>query len=301
MRYLNYAGVDVNRPLSQSGITPLHYAIAMGDLDEAEWLCNHGALLGVKAARFRSSGADTQPDAWQQNARSANEIDAHGSPGIPGHQRMLRGLLSAGQLAQETLPGRQADRLRSLARFHERHHRVSLLPWLNQGILILTTLTVDEVLELGYSAHFGVPGAATGGVPVTIALNRPVVILGLVGLWLLSLFTLVAVMKGPGRAVVSAEERTGTFCSSCKAYRPKRARHCYFSGHCVPDYNLCEFPGSCSLNARMHKWVTSAFTASPGPCPDTPPTASFPSLVFTHSLKFTHTLSLSVSARAVSI
>ena len=49
MRYLKYAGVDVNQPLSESGITPLHYAIAHGDLHEAEWLCNNGGLLGIKA------------------------------------------------------------------------------------------------------------------------------------------------------------------------------------------------------------------------------------------------------------
>jgi len=268
MRYLKYAGVDVNQPLSESGITPLHYAIAQGDLQEAEWLCNNGGLLDIKAARFPQ----------RKVGRPANEIDgAHGSPVIPGHEHMLRGLLSADQLAQETLPKRQTDRLRSLARFHARHRRFNLLPWLNQAVLILTTLTLDEVLELGYSARYGVPGAATDGVPATITLYRPVVVLAVVGLWLWSLFALMSTMKGPGRAVVSAEERTGTFCSSCKAFRPKRARHCYFSGHCVPEYNLCESSlAGCSSSANENG-CPLPLTLHPSPFTVYPPPTFFSS------------------------
>ena len=55
-------GVDINQPENESGLTWLHIACRMGNLDFARWLLNQGAEVDARAGRGTDDPGDVDPD-----------------------------------------------------------------------------------------------------------------------------------------------------------------------------------------------------------------------------------------------
>eukprot|EP00040_Diaphanoeca_grandis_P025575 m.141872 g.141872 ORF g.141872 m.141872 type:complete len:459 (-) comp30218_c0_seq2:53-1429(-) len=262
VRFLWYLGASVRKSFKVTGLFPIHHAIQQGDFKQSLWLCNVGVSL-----RFRPKLPKTTPQSCAASLfRIVNEQHLGGKSAYDlavetfGRQltRKLRSQTATYGLLQATPMGPL------LSWF--------TMGWVVLFLDAVMSLGLAKRIDQRW---FGVEFGNVPQAPDWIVANNVWWLLLSVMLLTLAKCNFVWVLMGVERVLptphaeyeydydhaeyecdydhdpdddpdgdrhssMQAIKKVGminkVFCPGCKLWRPRRARHCHFSGVCIEEY-----------------------------------------------------------------